>query len=167
MSSSEKWPGKGLCGSCFSVWGPPHSQNFVLGCSIKLIGSDSGENQIVEISYSILYSIQNNLITPPLPSHTVHEKYILHIHWYSPNSHRKGAVECWTREKRRGTTGESIQITKLGRNYQHKLMYTRNWLSPVYKLYVCWTGENAVDHILRNKFLGDDDSSVDVCISLL
>jgi hypothetical protein len=32
--------------------------------------------------------------------------------------------------------GEAQEITRLGRKYQHDLMYARNWLSPVYKLCV-------------------------------
>ncbi len=97
----KKWPGKGLCGSNFSVRGP-------------LLSS----------------------IPPPSLLHNFYRYISLLIH-----TGKRGSVE--PESKGEGQQGR-VQITKLGRKYQHYLLYARKSINSV-----CCTGKNAADHILE------------------
>ncbi len=90
MSSSEKRPGKGLCGSSLSDWGP--SSPRILSGGVQAI-------------YRFwLWSVSpTQLDTPPPP--IVQCTYVQSCIYLFTKGREEG--RCWTREKGRGATGES------------------------------------------------------------
>jgi hypothetical protein len=116
MSSSKKidlW-------QVFNCLRPPPLLGFCFGWFSNFVGSEPGQIQSVKTPAE--YGLQQDS-TSPTPS----QPHIVCLYCEG------GGV--WRVEPERRLEGQ--QFTKLGRKYQHDWLYTRNWLSPVYKLW--WT----------------------------